>query len=66
MLSTLIYGMLLTAVALGILWGGFKILQKRPAFSQALKSRQANKRMLQLTLLVYFGGVVLTVAVMAL
>ncbi|WP_178862606.1 hypothetical protein [Thiomicrorhabdus cannonii] len=66
MLTTLIYGMLLTALALGILWGGFKWLQKRPAFSQALNSRQANKRMLQLTLLVYFIGFMLTVLVMAL
>ncbi|MBD3754725.1 MAG: hypothetical protein IE937_03685 [Gammaproteobacteria bacterium] len=65
MLSILIYGMLLTALALGILWGGFKWLQKRPAFSQALNSREANKRMLQLTLLVYFLGVALTITVMA-
>lgn len=65
MITTLVLGMLITAAAIGLLWGGFKMLQKRPAFSQALNTRNANKRMLQLTLLVYFIGIVATVTVMA-
>ncbi|MDG6778727.1 hypothetical protein QCB44_08425 [Thiomicrorhabdus sp. zzn3] len=65
MLTTLIYGMIVTALALGLLWGGFKVLQKRPTFSQALNTRNANKRMLQLTLLIYFIGVVVTITLMA-
>jgi len=56
--------MLLTLLALGILWGGFKILRKLPRFD-ALNSREANKRMLQLTLLIYFIGISLTLYWMA-
>lgn len=64
MLQTLISGMVLTVLALGLLWGSFKILRKLPRFD-ALNSREANKRMLQLTLLIYFFGISLTVYWMA-
>lgn len=64
MLQTLIIGMLLTVIALGLLWGSFKILRKFPRFD-VLNSREANKRMLQLTLLIYFLGVSLTIYWMA-
>lgn len=64
MLTTLLLGMFLTALALGILWGGFILLRKMPRFD-SLNSREANKRMLQLTLILYFGGVVSTIYVMA-
>ncbi|WP_028485602.1 hypothetical protein [Thiomicrorhabdus chilensis] len=66
MLTTLILGMILTALALGVLWGGYKVLQKQPRFKEKLNSRQANKRMLQLTLLTYFVGIVTTITLMAL
>ena len=65
MLTTLIIGMLLTALALGILWGGFRFLRKMPRFDKSLNSRNANKRMLQLTLFIYFAGVITTVFFMA-
>lgn len=65
MITILLTGMLLTALALALLWGGFKFLQKRPTFSEALNSRTANKRMLQLTLLIYFAGIVITITVLA-
>ncbi|MGC9386069.1 MAG: hypothetical protein ACP5D0_03920 [Hydrogenovibrio sp.] len=52
--------MLSTALALAILWLGFRFLRRFPAF-EAFNSREANKRMLQLTLLIYFVGVVLTI-----
>jgi hypothetical protein len=65
MLTTLILGMFLTTLALVVLWVGFKILQKQPRWSEALNSRQANKRMLQLVLLVYFAGVAATLTMMA-
>ena len=64
MLQTLITGMAFTALALAILWGGFKFLRTLPRFN-ALNSRETNKRMLQLTLLIYFLGVSLTVYWMA-
>lgn len=60
MLTTLIYGMLLTALVLAALWLGFRFLRRFPAFD-SFNSRTANKRMLQLTLILYFSGVVLTV-----
>ncbi|KUJ72361.1 hypothetical protein [Thiomicrospira sp. WB1] len=64
MLSILIGGMIVTALALALLWGGFWVLRQWPAF-EALNSRQANKRMLQLTLILYFTGVIGTVYLMA-
>lgn len=64
MIQTLITGMILTLMALGILWGGFKLLRKRPRF-ESFNSREANKRMLQLTLLIYFLGITLTIYWMA-
>ncbi|MDY0136015.1 MAG: hypothetical protein RBS36_02475 [Thiomicrospira sp.] len=63
MLSTLIIGILLTFCSLGLLWLGFTQLRKQPRFS-ALNSRQANKRMLQLTLLLYALGFSLTLVFM--
>ncbi|AZR80950.1 hypothetical protein AVO42_01480 [Thiomicrospira sp. XS5] len=60
MLTTLIYGMLLTALVLAALWLGFRFLRRFPAFD-GFNTRTANKRMLQLTLILYFSGVVLTV-----
>ncbi len=60
MLTTLITGILLTALALAALWIGFRWLRQLSRFS-GLISRQANKRMLQLTLLIYFSGLVLTI-----
>ena len=65
MLSILISGMILTALALGLLWGGYKVLQKQPRFTESLNSRMANKRMLQLTLLIYFIGITATISMMA-
>ncbi|QBZ84259.1 hypothetical protein GHNINEIG_02337 [Hydrogenovibrio crunogenus] len=64
MLITLITGMLLTALALGVLWGGFILLRRLPRFEH-LNSRAANKRMLQLSLLFYFIGIILTIYWMA-
>lgn len=60
MLTTLIAGILLTALSLGALWLGFIQLRKWPRFD-GLNSRLANKRMLQLTLAIYFAGLVLTI-----
>lgn len=60
MLTTLITGILLTALALVVLWIGFRWLRQLPRFS-GFNSRQANKRMLQLTLFIYFSGLVLTI-----
>jgi len=65
MLTILILGMILTALALGILWGGFKFLRQRPMFKESLNSRTANKRMLQLTLFIYFAGIITTITFMA-
>ncbi len=65
MLTTLIIGMILTALALGVLWGGFRLLQKHPKFKDALSNRTANKRMLQLTLFIYFAGIIITIYLMA-
>ncbi|MEA3404674.1 MAG: hypothetical protein U9R28_02925 [Pseudomonadota bacterium] len=65
MLTILILGMILTALALGILWGGFKILRQKAMFKESLNSRTANKRMLQLTLFIYFAGIITTIAFMA-
>lgn len=64
MLITLITGMLLTALALGALWGGFILLRQSPRFEH-FNSRHANKRMLQLSLLLYFIGIALTIYWMA-
>lgn len=64
MLTTLILGMLLTAIALGAFWVGFFILRKLPRFEH-FNSREANKRMLQFTLLIYFIGITSTIWVMA-
>lgn len=64
MLGTLILGMLLTALVLGALWGGFFVLRKQKRFDH-FNSREANKRMLQITLWLYFGGVILTLYAMA-
>jgi len=64
MLSILIGGMIVTALVLAFLWGGFWVLRQWPMFD-ALNSRDANRRMLQLTLLVYFIGVVGTIYLMA-
>jgi|GEM_PF-1891638 len=65
MLTTLIIGMLLTASALAVLWGGFRFLRQKAMFKTSLNSRQANKRMLQLTLFIYFAGIITTIAFMA-
>lgn len=64
MLITLITGMLLTALALGALWGAFILLRRFPRFER-FNSREANKRMLQLSLLLYFIGIALTIYWMA-
>jgi hypothetical protein len=64
MLNILIGGMLMTVLALALLWGGFWVLRKWPMFD-ALNSRQANKRMLQLTLIVYVIGMLGTIYLMA-
>ena len=65
MLSILIIGMLLTALTLGVLWGGFRVLRQLPRFKASLNNRTTNKRMLQLTLFIYFAGIITTVAFMA-
>lgn len=64
MLITLIIGMLFTALALGALWGGFLLLRRLSRF-ESFNSRLANRRMLQLTLLVYFIGITATITMMA-
>lgn len=64
MLQTLITGMALTVIALGILWGSFITMRKLPRFD-SFNSREANKRMLQLTLILYFLGVSVTIFWMA-
>lgn len=64
MLQTLITGMALTVIALGILWGSFITLRKLPRFA-SFNSREANKRMLQLTLILYFLGISVTIFWMA-
>jgi hypothetical protein len=60
MLTTLILGILLTAVTQGILWGGFIFFRRFKRFD-FLNSRQANKVVLQLTLILYFVCLVLTI-----
>jgi len=49
MLTTLILGILITALVQGVLWGGFIFLRKFKTYG-SFNSREANKRMLQLTL----------------
>jgi hypothetical protein len=61
MLSSLIIGILATFSALGLLWFGFTQLRKTPRFAH-FNSRQANKRMLQLTLLIYALGFIFTLS----
>lgn len=63
MLVNLFVGMLTTFACLGLLWFGFIQLRKYPRFN-AFNSRQANKRMLQLTLLIYALGFGLTLLFM--
>jgi len=53
MLTTLILGILITVIIQGVLWGSFIFLRKFARFN-AFNSREANKVMLQLTLLLYF------------
>ena len=64
MLTILVSGMILTTVALGILWGGFIYLRKRPRFDH-FNSKEANRKMLKWTLILYFIGFVLTIYFMA-
>jgi len=64
MLTILVTGMLLTALSLGVLWGGFLFLRKKPKYDH-FNSKAANKKMLQLTILLYFSGFVLTIYFMA-
>lgn len=63
MLSALFLGILITFGLLGGLWLGFTQLRKRPGFEK-LNSREANKRMLQLTFVIYLSGFVLTIYLM--
>jgi threonine/homoserine/homoserine lactone efflux protein len=63
MLTTLFLGIILTFGTLGLLWLGFTQLRKWPRFD-AFNSRQANKRMLQLTLAIYVLGFVATIYLM--
>lgn len=60
MLTTLILGILLTAILQGVLWGSFMLLRKLSAFD-FLNSRKANKIMLQLTLMLYFVCLLATI-----
>lgn len=60
MLSALFIGILATFGLLGILWLGFIQLRKLPRFD-SFNSRQANKRMLQLTLMIYALGFIATI-----
>jgi|ACQI01.1.fsa_nt_gi dolichyl-phosphate-mannose--protein O-mannosyl transferase len=60
MLTTLILGILITALVQGVLWGGFIFLRKFKTFG-SFNSREANKRMLQLTLALYFICLVATI-----
>lgn len=60
MLSALFLGIVITFSLLGGLWLGFSQLRKRPGFEK-FNSREANKRMLQLTLLIYACGFGLTI-----
>lgn len=60
MLNPLFWGFVLTFGGLGLLWLGFIQLRKHPKFDK-LNSRQANKRMLQLSFVLYFTGFVLTI-----
>ncbi|HBQ45327.1 MAG TPA: hypothetical protein DD716_06760 [Thiomicrospira sp.] len=63
MLLTLFMGMLTTAGLLGAIWLGFITLRKLPKFAN-WNSREANKFMLQLTIVLYFTGVVATIYLM--
>lgn len=63
MLNALFWGFFLTFGGLGLLWLGFIQLRKRPRFNK-FNSQIANKRMLQLSLLIYFSGFVLTIYLM--
>jgi len=60
MLTTLIIGILLTAILQGVLWGGFILFRRFERFN-FLNSRTANKVILQLTLLLYFSCLVATI-----
>lgn len=60
MLTTLILGILLTAIMQGVLWGSFIFLRRFKRFD-SFNSREANKLMLQLTLVLYFTGLVATI-----
>jgi threonine/homoserine/homoserine lactone efflux protein len=61
--STLFWGFILTFGGLGLIWLGFIQLRKHPKFAK-LNSRQANKRMLQLSFALYFSGFALTIYLM--
>lgn len=57
---TLIIGIFVTAFVQGSLWGSFIVLRKFELFD-SFNSREANKRMLQLTLVLYFICLVATI-----
>ena len=63
MLNALFWGFFLTFGGLALLWLGFIQLRKHPRFDK-LNSRQANKRMLQLSFALYFTGFSLTIYLM--
>jgi hypothetical protein len=63
MLTTLALGVVTTFGLLAILWGGFITLRKYKPFD-AFNSREANKRMFQLTLLIYGLGIIITIYLM--
>ena len=65
MLTILVLGIIITTAAIGLMSLAFQLLRKVPSLDKALNNRDANKRMLQLTLITYASGIIITIYLMA-
>jgi len=64
-LTILVLGIIITTAAIGLMSLAFQLLRKVPSLDKALNNRDANKRMLQLTLITYASGIIITIYLMA-
>lgn len=65
MLTILVLGIIITTAAIGLMSLAFQLPRKVPSLDKALNNRDANKRMLQLTLITYASGIIITIYLMA-